>query len=206
VSRGLIRLAFLASRNGSSFRRIVEAIEAGGLAARPVLLAANRADAGALAFARARDIPAIVIPTAADPHSADRRLARALAEAGADFVILSGYLRRLGPETLKIFKDRVLNIHPALLPRHGGAGFYGRRVHEAVIASGDSESGATVHLVDHEFDHGPVLAQRRLAVEPGETAESLERRVMALEPELFIETLQALIAGKLTLPVTPVDR
>jgi phosphoribosylglycinamide formyltransferase-1 len=118
-------------------------------------------------------------------------------------VILSGYLRKLGPLTLAAFDGRILNIHPALLPRYGGQGMYGRRVHEAVVAAGEHETGASVHLVDDEYDHGAVVAQIRLPVDPGDTAESIERKVMDAEPKLFLETLQKIASGVLTLPHPP---
>ena len=195
-----MNLAFLASNNGSSLRAIVAAIEAGRLPARPRLVVSNRKAAPALDFARDHGIAALCIPTTADPTGADERLTAALRRAEADLVILSGYLRKLGPATLEAFGGRILNIHPALLPGYGGQGMYGRRVHEAVVAAGDRETGATVHLVDDEYDHGAVVAQVRVPVAAGETAESLEQRVMAAEPGLFVETLQRVVSGDLVLP------
>jgi phosphoribosylglycinamide formyltransferase-1 len=195
-----MNLAFLASNNGSSLRAIIAAIDGGELAARPCLVVSNRKAAPALAFAREHGIATRCIPTTADPAGADERLAAALGEARADLVILSGYLRKLGPATLAAFGGRILNIHPALLPSYGGEGMYGRRVHDAVVAAGERETGATVHLVDDEYDHGAIVAQVRLAIAPGETAESVERRVMAAEPKLFVETLQGLASGSLKLP------
>ncbi|CAN5645981.1 hypothetical protein BH10PSE5_BH10PSE5_04050 [soil metagenome] len=114
--------------------------------------------------------------------------------------MLSGYLRKLGPATLARYRNRIINIHPCLLPEFGGEGMYGRRVHEAVIAAGAPLSGATIHLVDEEYDRGPVLARRELALEPGETADSLEARITTLEPLFFVETLTAIAAGDLVLP------
>jgi phosphoribosylglycinamide formyltransferase-1 len=195
----MIRLAFLASNNGSSLRAIVGAIEAGSLEAAPVLVVSNRRTAPALTFAAEHNIKTMVIQTVSDPEGADARLAAALSELDINLVILSGYLRKLGPKTLAAYGGRILNIHPALLPRYGGAGMYGRRVHEAVIASGDAVSGASVHLVDDEYDHGRVIAQVEVPVTPGDTAETLEARVVAAEPRLFVDTLAGLIRGKLRL-------
>jgi phosphoribosylglycinamide formyltransferase-1 len=195
----MIRLAFLASNNGSSLRAIVGAIEAGSLEAAPVLVVSNRRTAPALTFAAEHNIKTMVIQTVSDPEGADARLAAALSELDINLVILSGYLRKLGPKTLTAYGGRILNIHPALLPRYGGAGMYGRRVHEAVIASGDAVSGASVHLVDDEYDHGRVIAQVEVPVTPGDTAETLEARVVAAEPRLFVDTLAGLIRGKLRL-------
>ncbi len=193
----MIKLGFLASNNGSSLRAIVAAIEAGELEAEAALVVSNRRAAPALEFARDHGVAALFIPTLTDPDAADARLASALGEAGVEWVILSGYLRKLGPLTLTAHAGRVLNIHPALLPRHGGQGMYGRRVHEAVLAAGDKVSGASVHLVDGEYDHGAVIAQAEVPVLAGDTAESLERRVMAAEPGLFVHTLQRIAAGSL---------
>jgi phosphoribosylglycinamide formyltransferase-1 len=195
----VIDLAFLASNNGSSLRAIVAAIEAGELAARARLVVSNKRDAPALEFARARGIAALFIPTVPDPQAADFRLAEALAEAGAQVVVLSGYLRKLGPEVLRAYQGRILNIHPALLPAFGGQGMYGRKVHEAVLAAGVAVSGASVHLVDEVYDHGPVLARREVPVLAGDDAQSLEARVMGAEPGLFIETLQRIADGRLEL-------
>ncbi len=190
-----MRLGFLASHSGSGMRAIVAAIDAGTIAATPVLAISNNADAGALAFAAARNIPTrhISARLLGDDAAADHAIADALSQAGAELVILSGYMRKLGPETLRRFRDRVLNIHPALLPRHGGQGMYGARVHAAVVAAGDRESGATIHLVDEFYDHGRILAQRRVPVLPADTAADVEAKVRAIEPELYIDTLTAIL-------------
>jgi phosphoribosylglycinamide formyltransferase-1 len=185
-----MRLAFLASNNGSGMRAVVTAIEAGELDARACLVVSNRKQAPALAFGRDRGVATLFIPTLPDADAADRTLAAALSTANVDWVLLAGYLRKLGPVTLSTFRDRILNIHPSLLPRFGGRGMYGRRVHEAVIASGDTESGASVHLVDEEYDHGAVLAQARVPVLPDDSPETLEKRVMAAEPGLYVELLK----------------
>ena len=194
------QIAFLASNNGSGMRAVVAAIESGELEARAVLVASNRKAAPALEFARAHAVPTLVIATVTDPQGADERLAKALRSASADLVVLSGYLRKLGPRTLAAFEGRVLNIHPALLPRHGGIGMYGRRVHEAVIAAGEDRSGASVHLVDGEYDHGEVLARVEVPVLAGDTAQALEARVTAAEPALLVQTLKSIVAGRLRLP------
>lgn len=195
-----MRLGFLASNSGSSLRAIVGAIEAGSLDAEARLVVSNKSEAPALSFAAAHCIPTSVIPTVRSPEEADERLAAALDEAKVDLVILSGYLRKLGPRTLTTYRSRILNIHPALLPRHGGPGMYGRRVHEAVIAAGDRVSGATVHLVDEDYDHGEPIARVEVPVLCSDTATDLERRVMAAEPSLFVDTLQRLAAGTLRIP------
>jgi phosphoribosylglycinamide formyltransferase-1 len=180
-------------------RAIVEAVAAGELSAEPRIVISNNRNAAALDFAAQRGIPTLVVPTQADPEGADARLCGALEGAGVELVILSGYLRRLGPRTLARFRNRILNIHPGPLPQFGGEGMYGRRVHEAVIAAGAPESGVVIHAVDEVYDNGPVVARKSVPVLPGETAEALEARITALEPGFFVETLKALAAGEIRL-------
>jgi phosphoribosylglycinamide formyltransferase-1 len=195
-----LKLGFLASGGGSSARAIVEAIKTGALAAEARLMVGNNRSAAAFDWARAEGLPTLCIPTKDDPDAADARLAKALADHGVELVVLSGYLRRLGPVTLARYAGRILNIHPGPLPQFGGEGMYGRRVHEAVIAAGVAESGATIHVVDEEYDHGPVVATWRVPLQPDDTAESLEARVRAAEPQFFVETLKRLARGDLRLP------
>ena len=164
------------------------------------MLVSNNRSAEATAFAAEQGVPCRYIPTQSDPGGADAELARAMSEAGVELIVLSGYLRHLGPVTLGRYRNRIVNVHPSLLPAFGGEGMYGRRVHEAVISAGAARSGATVHLVDEAYDRGAVLAQRSIEVHPGESVDSLEARVTALEPPLFVETLQRVASGELELP------
>jgi phosphoribosylglycinamide formyltransferase 1 len=200
VKSHTLKLGFLASRNGSGLRAIVGAIQAGDLAAEARLVVSNNRSAGALAFAAEQGLPSLVIPTQGDPDAADARLCGALEEAGVELVILSGYLRRLGPRTLARYRNRVLNIHPGPLPAFGGEGMYGRRVHEAVIAAGVPESGAVIHAVDEIYDNGPVIARKAIPIPPGATVDDLETLVTGLEPAFYVETLQRIATGELQLP------
>jgi len=195
-----LKLGFLASGNGSSARAIVAAIRTCDLAAEARLIVSNNRSAAALTFAAEAGVPALCIATQADPDAADARLADEMTAHGVELIVLSGYLRQLGPRTLARYAGRVLNIHPGPLPAFGGHGMYGRRVHEAVIAAGVAESGICIHLVDEEYDRGPVIARRSAPVERGETAETLEARVTALEPQFYVETLQQIARGALSLP------
>jgi phosphoribosylglycinamide formyltransferase-1 len=195
-----LRLGFLASRNGSSLRAVIEAIGAGELDAQALLAVSNNKAAVALAFAQSVGIATQVIATQADPETADARLAQAMGDAGVELIVLSGYLRRLGPVTLERYRNRIINVHPGPIPAFGGEGMYGRRVHEAVIAARVAESGITIHLVDEEYDHGPVLGRWAVPLEPDETADSLETKVTNLEPKLFVETLKRIASGELVLP------
>lgn len=195
-----LKLGFLASKNGSSMRAILAAIGRGDLRAEPRLVVSNNRAAPALDHAASAGVPTACIPTKLDPDAADRALTSAMAEAGVELVVLSGYLRRLGPAFLDRFRGRVLNIHPGPLPAFGGEGMYGRRVHEAVIAAGLKRTAAVIHLVDGEYDHGPEVARLELDVAPGETGESLEARVTALEPAFYLRTLQEIARGERVLP------
>ena len=194
-----LKLGVLASGGGSRARAIVDASAAGELAAEARLMVGNNKGAAALAWARDAGLEAICIPTQADPDGADARLVEAMTGRGVELIVLSGYLRQLGPKILARYAGRILNIHPGPLPDFGGHGMYGRRVHEAVIAAGVAESAATIHVVDEEYDHGPVVAVRRVPVQPGDTAEALEARVRASEPQFFVETLQRIARGDLRL-------
>jgi phosphoribosylglycinamide formyltransferase-1 len=178
-------------------RAIVAAIEAGRLDAQAAVAISNNANAEALSFARGRGVPVVHISraTAGSEAAADTAILAALTGAGADVVILSGYLRMVGPATLQRYRGCVLNVHPALLPKFGGKGMYGRRVHEAVIAAGETLSGASVHVVDEVYDHGPVISRKTVPVLASDTAETLAARVVAVEGPLFVETLQAIAAS-----------
>jgi phosphoribosylglycinamide formyltransferase-1 len=138
-----------------------------------------------------------------EADAADAALAAALQAAQVDLVVLSGYLRRLGPRTLAAFAGRILNIHPGPLPQFGGEGMYGRRVHQAVLDAGMTETAIVIHLVDGDYDRGPELARRAVPIEAGDTAESLEERVKALEPEFFVQTLHRIVSRQLELPSGP---
>jgi phosphoribosylglycinamide formyltransferase-1 len=197
-----MRLAFFASGNGTTMRNIVAAIRERHIAAEPALLIASKPDCGAMRFAKAEGIPARTISRTTHPDAGarDAAILSALKEAAAEVIILSGYLHKIGPQVLKAFAPRIINIHPALLPRFGGKGMYGHHVHEAVLAAGETQSGATVHIVDAEYDHGPIIAQRRVPVLAGDTADSLGARVEeAAEKDLMIETVRAIAEGEIDL-------
>jgi phosphoribosylglycinamide formyltransferase-1 len=182
-------------------RAIVDALASGALPGSARIVIGNNAAAPALAFARSRNIPVrhISATLAGSEQAADAAIRAALIEHGVEWLVLSGYLRKLGPATLREFSGRILNIHPALLPKFGGKGMFGRHIHQAVLEAGDATTGVTIHLVDEEYDHGAIVAQRTIAVEPGDTIETLQQRVMAAEPAFFVETLRAIAAGTLEL-------
>ena len=184
-------LALLASHEGSLMQAVVDACLERRLAARARLVISNNRDAGALERARAQGIEALHMSRLThDGESAlDAAMAEVLRDAGVDLVVLAGYMRPVGPITLREFSGRVINCHPALLPKYGGRGFHGRRVHAAVIASGDTLTGSTVHYVDEIYDHGPIICQNQVGVRLGDTPESLESRVKAAEHQLLIDAI-----------------
>jgi phosphoribosylglycinamide formyltransferase-1 len=196
-------LGFFASGRGTNMQAVVDACNSGMLAAKPVVVISNNSDSEALARARREKIPAYHFSskTHSDPFQLDDTILAALQLHRTDLVILAGYLKRLGEKTLAAFQGRVINIHPALLPKHGGAGMYGAHVHQAVIEGGDRETGVTIHLVDREFDHGEILAQCRVPVMEGDTAETLAARVLVKEHTFLVETLQRIIDGEIVLPI-----
>ena len=190
----MMRIAVLASHEGSVLQAMLDACADARIAARIVLVVSTNSDSGALRRAREAGIAArhLSAATHPDPGALDRAIADALDAASVDLVILAGYMKRLGPTVLQRYAGRLLNTHPSLLPKFGGAGFYGRRVHDAVLASGDQESGATVHWVTGDYDTGPIVAQTRVPIDANETALSLETKVKAVERTLLIETLATL--------------
>lgn len=181
---------------------IIDACKAGLLPAQPEVVISNNGDSGALARARSEGIAAVHLggSTYPDPDVLDRKIAETLQEHGVELVILAGYMKKIGNHVLAAYPGRILNIHPALLPKYGGKGMYGMRVHEAVIANGDNESGVTIHVVDGQYDKGPIVAQRKVAVDATDTAETLARKVLAVEHELYVHTLGRILAGEIKLP------
>ncbi len=194
-----MRIAVAASGRGSNLEALLHALGPGA-PARVVLVLSNRADAGALSRAAGHGVPAEVL---ADPFDGTEWLER-LERHAVDLVVLAGYVKLVPPWVIDRFRGRILNVHPALLPAFGGKGMYGRRVHQAVLASGARESGATVHLVDEVYDRGAILAQARVPVLPGDDADRLAARVLEAEHRLLAAVvLAAAAAGRpVALPET----
>lgn len=195
----MTRLGILASHRGTNFQAIIDACRDGRLDARPVVAISNNSDAYALERARTAGIPTVHLSSVTHPDAEklDSAMVDVLREHEVDLLVLAGYMKKLGPKTLNEFEGRIINIHPALLPRHGGQGMYGMNVHRSVIESGDSETGITVHWVTEDYDTGPIIAQRRIPVLPDDTPESLSERVLAQEHEFLIETLENIITDDL---------
>jgi phosphoribosylglycinamide formyltransferase-1 len=191
------RLAVFASGGGSNLQAILDYLDALGPAApaRLVVVASDRALSPALDRARARGIAAEIIGRPADGAA----LRELLERHEVDLVALAGYLRLVPAQVTGRWRGAILNVHPALLPRFGGAGMYGRAVHRAVLEAGEAETGATAHFVDEHYDRGAVVARVRVPVEPGDTPERLAARVLAAEHALYPRALHAVAAGWIAL-------
>lgn len=197
-----MKIGFLASHNGSNMQAIIDACKAGALQATPALVISNNAGSGALDRARREGIAHCHLSskTHASAELLDQAILDALLAHGVDIVVLAGYMKKLGDKTLAHFAGAILNVHPALLPKFGGQGMYGMHVHEAVLAAGETESGATVHLVTEEYDTGDILAQTKVPVLPGDTPQTLADRVLKVEHATFPQVLQQIALGELHIP------
>jgi len=192
-----MRVAVCVSGRGSNLEALIRSLPEGA-PAEVVLVLSNKAGAGALDLARAHHIPAAVFR---DPADADEWLAY-LREGWVDFVVLAGYLKAVPAPVVAEYAGRIINIHPALLPDHGGPGMYGHHVHRAVLARGDRQSGATVHAVTERYDEGPILGQARVPVLPGDTPEALAARVLAVEHRLLPAAVLAAAPSGRAVPFT----
>jgi phosphoribosylglycinamide formyltransferase-1 len=197
----LLRIGVLASHEGTTLQAILDACAAGEIAARVAAVVSNNSDSGALRRARAAGSEAVHLSSKTHrlPEELDAAIIDALEASGVEVVMLAGYMKKLGPALLRHFRGRILNTHPALLPKFGGHGMYGMRVHEAVLLAGETESGSSVHLVEAEYDTGRVLAQARVPVVAGDTPESLAARVQERERRLVVSVLGQVATGELRL-------
>lgn len=185
---GPSRVALVGSGAGSTAAHVL-----GSGAADVRLVLGNNSQAGIFDVARRHGVPTAHLSgrTHPDPEALDAAIEHALVGADVDVVVLAGYMKKLGPRVLARYEGRILNTHPALLPEFGGAGMFGDRVHEAVLASGRTVSGATVHVVTADYDEGPVVAQAEVPVLPGDDVPALRARVQAAEKALLVEVLRA---------------
>lgn len=189
------QLAIFVSGGGSNFRKIHGAIQSGEIPARVALLVTDKPQCPAADYARDEGIEVVHYPA---PGMEPPALLRTLEQADIDFIVLAGYLKLVPSEVVRAYPRAMLNIHPALLPAFGGKGYYGRRVHEAVIASGAKVSGVSVHFVDEEYDHGPIVAQVVVLVQPDDTPDALAKRVLKQEHRLYSKVVAALCRGEVS--------
>ena len=200
-----MNIGVLASHEGTTLQAILDACETGTLGAQVSIVISNNSESGALRRARASHVKSCHMSGKTHPHplELDQAIYTALTDAQTDVVFLAGYMKKLGPLMLRNFTGRILNTHPALLPKYGGPGMYGMNVHRAVLAAGDRMSGASVHIVEAEYDTGPVVAQRPVVVAEDDSPQSLAERVQACERVLIVDVLRCIARGDLTLPIPP---
>ncbi|MBD3336833.1 MAG: phosphoribosylglycinamide formyltransferase [Candidatus Eisenbacteria bacterium] len=196
---GRLPIAVLISGGGTNLQAILDAVAEGRLAAEVTLVVSSNPEAGGLARAQRAGVPTRVIRSKDFPDLASfrRGLLDALQGSGARLVVLAGYMKKLPVDVIRAYDGWMVNIHPALLPKFGGKGFYGRRVHEAVLAAGETESGATVHVVTEEYDAGAVLIQEKVPVRADDTADSLAARVLEVEHRILPAAIQAYAQGRI---------
>jgi phosphoribosylglycinamide formyltransferase-1 len=199
-----LRLAVLVSGEGTTLEYLAEQIDGGRLPAQIVLVVADRPHARAIERARRRGLPTVVLPLKGVPEALwATQMDHELSERRAELVVLAGFLSVIPGSWLSGWVGRVINLHPALLPKFGGPGMYGHRVHEAVLRAAEHESGATVHLVTAEVDGGPILSQARVPVLTGDTPETLEARIRPVERELLVHAIRRFADGAWPLPYAP---
>ena len=182
-----VAVALFASGSGSNAAALLDHRYSGAVRPHYRCLVGNNSTAPVMRLARARGVPVYHVSRRTHPSRTAylARLLEVLSLHGTQLIVLAGYMKLLPPEIVRRWRGRILNIHPALLPRHGGRGMYGMAPHRAVLAAGEWETGVTVHLVDEEYDRGPIVLQRRLPVLPGDSAETLARRVLAAEHDTY---------------------
>jgi len=195
-----MRCAVFASGNGSNFQALLDRKSAGGLTrADFVLMIGNNSKAGAFDKARAHGIPALHIAPShfSGEEAYAEHLSAALNDARVELIVLAGYMKKLPPAIVGQYRNRIMNIHPALLPAFGGKGMYGSNVHKAVIDYGAKISGVTVHFVDDEYDHGPIIMQKVVPVLDTDDDQTLAARVLEAEHEYYWRAVEAVAEGKI---------
>jgi formyltetrahydrofolate-dependent phosphoribosylglycinamide formyltransferase len=197
VSRPPLRVAFFLSGSGTTLENLLHHVESGEVPAKVVLVLSDRASAKGLDRAKRAGIPTVVVERAAwrDQASFDAAIDAAVRPVSPDLVVMGGFLRlwHVPPD----FRGRVMNVHPSLLPAFGGRGWYGERVHKGVLDAGVKVTGCTVHFVDDEYDHGPIVAQMAVLVEDDDTPHSLAERVQNAERRLFPACIRLFAEGRL---------
>jgi phosphoribosylglycinamide formyltransferase-1 len=201
-----MKLLVLSSSRGTTFQAVIDAMKSESLSMSCLGLISDRSDRGCVEKAKAVGLSVSIVEkqTGESREDYDARLHAAMIQMGADpsdtVIAALGWMFIFSPDFIRKWRHRIINVHPALLPDHGGKGMYGTKVHEAVLASGKQESGITIHLMDENVDTGPVLLQRKCPVLPDDTIETLKDRVQALEKEWYPKVLEMIERGELQMP------
>lgn len=195
----MIKIAIFASGGGSNFQALIDRIESKELDAEIRILIVNNSKAGAVERAKKHNIPYIHCAPSHFPNEEKyvEKLFSILKEYSVELIVLAGYMKKIPTEVVKAFPNRIINIHPALLPAFGGKGMYGEKVHQAVLEYGAKITGITVHFVDEEYDHGPIILQRAIPVLDDDTVETLSKRVLAIEHDSLWRVVEAIDKGKI---------
>jgi len=188
----VLKIAVFASGHGSNFEALNRAIVEQQFSAKIVVVLSNNSSSGALSLAQSFGIPAFHLSQHqfADAKLFREKVLETLRAYDVNFIVLAGYMKKLDAEIIRAFPNRIINIHPALLPKFGGAGMYGMNVHVAVIAAKEKESGATIHIVNEEYDKGSIIAQQKVTVTETDTPESLAAKVLTIEHQLLSATVK----------------
>jgi phosphoribosylglycinamide formyltransferase-1 len=195
----LKRIAVFASGRGSNFQAILEQINNGLISTTVGLCITNNPNAGIIDIAKAAGISVKIFPPKdySDSQAYNEAIFNALIESQIDFIVLAGYLKLIGRQIVERYSNKIINIHPALLPAFGGKGMYGHHVHDAVFSRGVKFSGATVHLVNSEYDAGPIVLQKAVSIEDVQSGDEIARRVLEIEHEIFPQAVKMLVEDRL---------
>ena len=196
-----ISLGILASHGGSNLQAIMDACDNGSLKANVAVVVSNNSGSSAMRRARKSGIPAYHLSssTHSDDGDLDVAIKNILKKYSVDLIILAGYMKKIGPSVLRTFHNRVINSHPALLPKYGGKGMYGDRVHKAVVKAKSTETGISIHLVDEHYDHGSIISQKIIAVDSAEGVEFVKKKVQKHEHRFWVTTLNKIQKGEIDL-------
>ena len=187
-------IVVLASGSGSNFQAIIDAIQSGRIRGAAIAgLIAGKPGIRAAERAKSAGIPVNVLDPSLPESQADKQLSEYLEDRNPDLIVLAGYLKKIPDGIVRRYQNRIINIHPSLLPKYGGKGFYGSRVHSAVLEAGDRESGCTVHYVNEQYDQGDIIRQVRVPVKPDDSVETLSKRVLSKEHQLLPDVIDKLL-------------
>ena len=196
-----MNIGFFASHNGSNMQAVIDACKDGSLDANPSIVISNNGNAGAVKRAKKENIPYYIFNTTTYFSSVDldNAMLNTLLQHEVELIILAGYMKKIGEKILRHYKGRIINIHPSLLPKYGGKGMYGTHVHEAVLKAGEKETGITIHIVDEEYDTGPIISQTPISVTDDDTVDSLSKRVLEREHRFLVETIVKVVSEEINL-------
>lgn len=196
-----MNICIFASGSGTNFKAIIDARKSGIISSSISLLITNNSDCGAVSIAEENSIPVFHISRKVYPDCSDEEYSNLFLnkfeEYNIDFIVLAGYMKMLDVRIIRKYPNRIINIHPALLPNFGGKGMYGMNVHRAVIASGVKESGVTIHYVNEKYDEGKIIIQKKVEVTKDDDAESLQKKVLKLEHRYYAEVIRGIEKSEL---------